>query len=37
MSSPLHAAFYADRCWHGAVEVRENVQLAEATYRVRVV
>jgi dihydroorotate dehydrogenase electron transfer subunit len=35
MMSPLHAAFYADRCWHGAVVVRENVQLAEATYRLR--
>jgi dihydroorotate dehydrogenase electron transfer subunit len=35
MSSPLHAAYYADRCWHGTVQVRENVQLAEATYRVR--
>ncbi len=35
MSSPLDAAFYADRCWHGTVAVRENVQIAEATYRVR--
>lgn len=35
MNSPLHANFYADRCWHGVVEVVENVQLAEATYRVR--
>ena len=35
MSSPLHAGCYADHCWHGSVVVRENVQLAEATYRVR--
>jgi dihydroorotate dehydrogenase electron transfer subunit len=35
MSSPLHAAYYADRCWHGTVEVCENVQLAEGTWRVR--
>jgi dihydroorotate dehydrogenase electron transfer subunit len=35
MSSPLDAAFYADRCWHGTVVVRENVQIAESTFRLR--
>ena len=28
-------AFFADRAWHGTVEVAENVQLAESTYRLR--
>jgi dihydroorotate dehydrogenase electron transfer subunit len=37
MSFLLHEACYADHVWQGTVEVRENVQLAEATYRVRVV
>jgi dihydroorotate dehydrogenase electron transfer subunit len=35
MSSLLHDACYADHVWQGTVTVRENVQLAEATYRVR--
>lgn len=30
-----HAACYADRAWHGAVTVVENVRLARDTYRVR--
>lgn len=35
MTSPLQAACYADNCWHGTVTVRENIELAESTYRVR--
>ncbi len=32
---PHHDAGYADRAWHGRVEIEENVALARQTYRVR--
>ena len=35
-SNPLHAAFYADGAVQCRVRVVENVQLARATYRIRV-
>jgi len=35
MSSPLHAAYYADQAVQQTVEIVENVRLARDTYRVR--
>jgi dihydroorotate dehydrogenase electron transfer subunit len=35
MSSPLHAAFYADQAAQVSAEILENVRLAKDTYRVR--
>jgi dihydroorotate dehydrogenase electron transfer subunit len=35
MTSPLHAAFYADRAVQQTAEILENVRLARDTYRVR--
>lgn len=35
MSSPLHAAFYADQAVQRSVPIIENVRLARDTYRVR--
>jgi len=35
MTSPLHAAYYADQAIQQTVEIVENVRLAKDTYRVR--
>lgn len=35
MTHPYGTACFADRAWHGAVEIRENVRTARDTYRVR--
>jgi dihydroorotate dehydrogenase electron transfer subunit len=35
MTSPLHAAYYADSAVHQAVEIGEQIRLARDTYRLR--
>jgi dihydroorotate dehydrogenase electron transfer subunit len=37
MTSPLHAAYYADSAVQQAVEIAEQIRLAKDTYRLRVV
>jgi dihydroorotate dehydrogenase electron transfer subunit len=34
--NPLHASFYADRAHHARVSIKENVQIARDTFRLRI-